>query len=384
VSRAPRLPPRRWRTWLGFLSCAAIPLFARSAAAEPLLPVRGVTIGPIESALHPGKGYASEPYARTLREVRRWGATWVSLTPFGRTLDLRPTGVALDFEAPFSENRRNVLEAVRMAHAEGLRVLLVPHLWVESGAWRAEIDPGDGAPWGRWASGYGEFVLAWAEVAAEAGADMFSVGVELRSWVTTARASSFREIVRAVRRVYPGPLTYSANWDDVQDTVVLGELDVIGVNAFYPLTDREGAGPVELLAGGRRAADKVRALARDWRRPVLFTEIGYTTRPDPALRPWEWPDGMRRVRVDQAAQRDAYAGLLGPLLEVPDFAGFFVWRVYADPDDASQEAEWGFSPRGKLAELVVRDAFAAHWAADGPAEVGHVLVRWAATSPGGP
>jgi hypothetical protein len=50
--------------------------------------------------------------------------------------------------------------------------------------------------------------------------------------------------------------------------------------------------------------------------------------------------------------------------------GFFVWRTYADPDDVSQEAEWGFSPRGKLAELVVRDAFAARFALErreGPA-----------------
>jgi hypothetical protein len=48
----------------------------------------------------------------------------------------------------------------------------------------------------------------------------------------------------------------------------------------------------------------------------------------------------------------------------PDFAGFFVWRVYSDPDDVSQEAEWGFSPRGKLAGKVLRDAFAARFRAD--------------------
>ena len=41
-----------------------------------------------------------------------------------------------------------------------------------------------------------------------------------------------------------------------------------------------------------------------------------------------------------------------------------MWRVYGDPDDVSQEAEWGFSPRGKLAELIVRDAFRASWASD--------------------
>jgi hypothetical protein len=97
---------------------------------------------------------------------------------------------------------------------------------------------------------------------------------------------------------------------------------------------------------------------------VLFTEIGYTTRPDPAVRPWEWPDSMSHVAIDEPAQAAAYRGLIGPLLEERDFAGFFVWRVYSDPDDASQEAPWGFSPRGKRAELVVRDAFAARWASD--------------------
>jgi len=47
-----------------------------------------------------------------------------------------------------------------------------------------------------------------------------------------------------------------------------------------------------------------------------------------------------------------------------------VWRVYADPDDVSQEAEWGFSPRGKRAELVMRDAFNTRWAADGDGRMG--------------
>lgn len=129
-------------------------------------------------------------------------------------------------------------------------------------------------------------------------------------------------------------------------------------------------------------AKSVKELSSSWNRPVLFTEIGYTTRPDPALRPWEWPDDMQGVVVDEKAQALAYKALLAPLVDEPSFAGFFVWRVYADPDDMSQEAEWGFSPRGKRAELVVRDAFSAYWAADGPYEMGSSLVRWAATQPG--
>jgi hypothetical protein len=245
-----------------------------------------------------------------------------------------------------------------------LRVLVVPHLWVEDGGWRGEIDPGSDAAWQRWSSAYRAFVATWAEVARAAHADMLSVGVELGSWVTGRHASSFLEIIDAVRSIYPGPLTYSANWDDADDTVVWGALDVIGVNAFYPLAAADGAGFAQMLDGGRQVALRVRGLSERWQKPVLFTELGYTTRSNPAVRPWEWPDRMTQVKTDEQAQADAYRALLAPLLDEPSFAGFFGWRVYADPDDVSQEAEWGFSPRGKRAELVVRDAYHTRWAAD--------------------
>lgn len=358
---------------------------AASAGGAPWdfkTPVRGMTVGPIESAVHPHKGYGSAASARTMAEIARMGATWVSVTPYGRVLDLAPTGIDWSFEARFHDNRAAVLAAIRQAHARGLRVLLVPHLWVENGKWRGEINPGGDEAWAVWAAAYRVFLLAWAEVAREGGADMLSVGVELGSWLTGRHAPSFLPILADVRRVYAGPLTYSANWDDVDHTAVWGGLDVVGINAFYPLAERAGAPLSELLEGGRRVAERVRRLAAIWHKPVLFTELGYTTRTDPAVRPWEWPDGMKGVRVDERAQAEAYLALLAPLLDEPSFGGFFVWRVYADPDDVSQEAEWGFSPRGKRAELVVRDAFAARWAADGPALPGDVLVRFAADVPG--
>jgi hypothetical protein len=346
--------------------------------------VRGLTVGPIENLRHPGVGYGSKAFERTLDEAQRTGATWISLTPFGRTWDLKPTGIDLTFEAPFPDNRRAVLAAIEQAHARGLKVFLVPHLWVETGGWRALIDPGDERGWERWYAAYRAFLLTWAGVAAEGSAEMLSVGVEMRSWVTTARAPRLLAIIEEVRRVYPGLLTYSANWDDVEDTLIFGALDLIGINAFYPLADHDGARPAELFEGGKRVAEKIEAFARQLGKPVVLTEIGYTTRPDPAVKPWEWPDGMANVKVDERAQAEAYRALLAPFLDSRTFAGFFCWRYYADPDDVSQEAEWGFSPRGKLAELVLRDAFTARWEADGPRWVGDDLGRPRARTPGLP
>lgn len=328
--------------------------------------VRGLTVGPIESLRHPGRGYGSEAYGRALDEAAQMGATWVSLTPFGRIGSLSSTQVSLEFEAPFEENRANIARGIEMAHRRGLKVLLVPHLWVESGEWRAQIDPGAGAGWEAWARSYERFLVTWAEVAQSTGAEMLSVGVELRSWVTTERAASFFPIIAAVRQVYTGLLTYSANWDDVDDTAILQELDLVGINAFYPLAEEEGARLPELLQGAEGVATKLERLAKAQNKPILLTEIGYKTVESPAVKPWIWPEDMKKVVLSQRDQAEATFALVQPLLDRSWFAGFFVWRIYADPDDVSQEPEFGFSPRGKLAERVVRDAFTALWAADGP------------------
>jgi hypothetical protein len=327
--------------------------------------VRGVTVGPIENSLFPGRGYGSDRSAETMREVARMGGSWVSITVFGRVFDGKSSGISLTFEAPFAANRAAVVRAIGQAHAAGLRVLLVPHLWVESGTWRGEIDPGDDAGWSRWEHAYGKFVREWADVAREARAEMFAAGVELRSWVTTSRAPSFAGILHDVRRRYPGLITYAANWDDVGDTVILGDLDVIGVNAFFPLAPNNGARLPRLVAGARTRAEELAGLSRTWGKPILFTEFGYTTRRDCAIEPWLWPEQVKGVTVDQRGQAEAYYALLSALVDKPWFAGFFVWRMFSDLEDVTQEPEWGFSPHGKLAETVLRDAFGASWAGDG-------------------
>lgn len=379
---------------LATLALVPVELCGTNASAE-LLPhgaeawaehgtggIRGITVGPIENRRHANVGYGTPACERTMAEATRLGASWVSLTPFGRTANLRPTGIDSTFETPFLENRAHVLSAVRQAHAAGLRVLLVPHLWVETGEWRALIDPGDDAAWARWARAYRSFVLTWAKVAREGDVEMFSIGVELRSWVTTRHFTSMLPIIADVRRVYSGLLTYSANWDDVGDTLIWDALNLVGINAFYPLAEHEGATVDELAEGGRTVAKRVEAIALGVERPVVLTEVGYTTRANVAVRPWEWPDEMTHVAVDEQAQSAAYQALLAPLLDSRQVAGFFVWRFYADPDNVSQEAEWGFSPRGKLAELVMRDAFAAHWAVDGRAWPGDALTSYRARTPG--
>lgn len=325
--------------------------------------VRGVTIGPIESSLHPGRGYGTESSEALLDHLASMGVNWVSVTPFGRIWDLRSTEILMDFEAPYEENRAAVRRLVEQAHARGIRVLVIPHLWVEAGGWRGEIDPGSPERWAEYQRNYRAFVLAWARDAAAAGADAFSIGVECKSW--SGRFGGFWwRFIDDVRAVFPGLLTYSANWDEAEDVLFWDRLDLVGINAFYPLASHDGATFAEYEAGARHAAEGVERVSSVLDMPVLFVEVGYTTRRDAAVEPWLWPDDMSDVAISEHEQARALEASFRAFVPHEWFTGFLVWRYYAHLDDVSQEAIWGFSPHGKRAEHVLRATFAAAFAAD--------------------
>jgi hypothetical protein len=98
--------------------------------------------------------------------------------------------------------------------------------------------------------------------------------------------------------------------------------------------------------------------------PVLFVEVGYTTRRDAAVEPWLWPDAMTDVAYSEEEQSRALEASLDAFIPEEWFAGFFVWRYYASLDDVSQEAIWGFSPHGKRTEAMLAGIFRSPFGVD--------------------
>ena len=362
--------------WLFLITVSVLGLASIARADDALLPrgdegwyeaghagIRGATIGPIESSLFPGRGYGTPSTEALLDHLARRGVTWVSVTPFGRIWSLQSTDILMDFEAPYEDNRAAVSRLVEQAHARGMQVLLIPHLWVETEGWRGRIDPGSEAGWAAYRASYRAFVTAWARDAAAAGADAFSIGVECGSW--SGRFGRYwRELITEIRDIFPGLLTYSANWDEVGDVLFWDQLDLIGINAFYPLADHDGASFREYVQGASRARQTLAEIVAVVDKPVLFVEVGYTTRENAAVQPWLWPDGMDEVRISEREQARALLASFRAFLPQRWFVGFFVWRWYADLDDVSQEAIWGFSPHGKRAERLLERVFAQPWAVD--------------------
>jgi len=366
-------PMRRCLTSLALAVATVVPSSAEAWHRLPpgidgwqragLPAMRGITVGPIESSQQIGRGYGT-PYSEALLdELAKMNVTWISITPFGRIWSLDSTDILMDFEAPYALNRTAVRTMVQQAHARGMAVLVIPHLWVEMGGWRGEIDPGSDIGWAKYRESYRRFVLAWAEDAALAGADAFSIGVECKSW-SGRFGGWWTTFIAEVRSSFAGLLTYSANWDEADAVLFWDQLDLIGINAFFPLADHDGATDSEYGDGARRAAQAIHDTASVLDMPVVFVEVGYTSRPNAAVQPWLWPDDMTHVIVDEREQARAVNAMLGAVASESWFAGAFLWRYYANIDDVSQEAAWGFSPHGKLAERTIAAIYSVPWAVD--------------------
>ena len=244
--------------------------------------------------------------------------------------------------------------AIRGAHRRGMRVMLFPTLFVENlaeGEWRGTLAPAD---WDRWFHAYGSTILHYARMAQAEGVELLSVGSELVS--SESHEAGWRNLIRSVREVYDGDLLYSANWDHFQDIPFLDELDYLGINAYYQLTEASRPELDELRRGWEPILRELRSWSRRNGRPLLFTEVGYPSREGAGVDPW---DHTADRPADPELQRRCYRAFIDVWRNVPELGGvfFYLWWGEGGPEDP------GYTPRNKPAQDEI-----ASWFQDGDRE----------------
>jgi hypothetical protein len=185
---------------------------------------------------------------------------------------------------------------------------------------------------------------------------ILAVGTELTSSVRRF-PEELRSIIAAVRDVYRGELVYAANWDAALELGLWDAVDYIGLQFYPPL--REGpATTVDAMERRMKGyMETVAELAGRWNRRVLFTEVGYKSMRGALEAPYEWPEHVRGQRVpSEATQALGYQVFLRGVAGRDFVAGVYFWKWFTDPA-SSEGGDIGFSPRGKLAEAVVRAAY---------------------------
>jgi len=343
---------RRWWTAGTLLGLAAlalsVPACHRAAAVNVQAKQRGVNWVA-----------GREITADDLRPLVDDHVNWIVQTPFGwaRSPSSPELALVTSGRGFWGEQDEGLTVTAALASSLGVHTLLKPHVWVRraGGATRDGIAMESEADWTRWFRNYRTFILHYAELAERDHMEMLCVGTEL-GVAAVSREADWRALIADIRRVYHGRLTYAANWYREYEAVPFWDvLDFIGIQAYFPLSEKEQPSLDELVAGWAPHLAAIERVQARVGKPVLFTEIGYRSVPDAAARPWEWPSRFEPESApsDPGLQARCYEAFFRAVWPCPWFAGAYWWKWFPDGRRHGESGATGFSPQGKPAEAVL-------------------------------
>lgn len=276
--------------------------------------------------------------------------TWTALAYAAQQATAFSTDIPYEDEPTVTEDE--IVHAIRAAHDRGMKVCLKPVVNVADGTWRAFIGffdwdvPGEPS-WTDWFASYGAFILQAARIAEAEGCEMLCIGCEM---VRSDRQDRhWRELIRRVREVYSGPITY--NCDKYQEDHVSwwDAVDVISSSGYYPIDAWE------------ENLDRIEAVVAATGKPFVFLEAGCPSRENSPMRPNDWqlagaPSGQ--------AQLEYYRAMFDACARREWVSGFFLWDWPAhlyNPLEAQSNDD--YCPYGKPAGSLMREHYRALTAA---------------------
>lgn len=284
------------------------------AAAALAADIRGVTV----STETWGAEWGTASMDATLDDLAALGVNWVSIHPYAR---IRADGLVEHRPFDPDDPPEWLARPLREAHARGMKLMVTPHLayWGSPFAWRGAITFGSTPSWATFFASYRRWVVALARAARDA--DAFVVGSELDG--TIDHEAEWREVVAGVRAVYPGPLTYAANWDRFERVPFWDAVDVVGIQAYFPVTKVPDPDPAVLHVEWERIDARLHAFSQRTGKHVVFTELGYDAGLSAAAEPWARGDGGP---AGERLQRDCLRAALEAIDREESVIGAFLWK----------------------------------------------------------
>lgn len=279
-------------------------------------------------------------------------ADYAAVMPFGFIREAGSPEILYDTDRQwYGETCEGARQYIDLLHQSGIRVMLKPQLWIWRGLFTGDLEMASEASWQRLEEEYADFILTYAELARETGVALFCIGTELGAFVK-ARPAFWDHLIREVRKRYGGRITYAANWDEYARVPFWDRLDLIGIDAYFPLSDARFPTVDELRAGWQPWKEAIRTLQQEVGKPVLFTEYGYRSMDYTAKKPWLVDRSREGVNLE--AQANAKKAIFEEFWQEEWFAGGFVWKWFIHHAQAGGPADNRFTPQNKPAQEVIR------------------------------
>lgn len=282
-------------------------------------------------------------------------ANYAAVMPFGFLRKLTATEVIHNTDRQwFGETRKGAKQYAKLLKKNNINIMVKPQIWVWNGEFTGFIAMESEADWKTFEASYESFILEYASLAQEIDAEMFCIGTELHKFVA-ARPEFWNALITKVKNIYNGKLTYAENWDSFEKVPFWKQLDFIGIDAYFPLSEDKIPTLESLQKGWQQHKEKIVSLSKKTDRKILFTEYGYRSMEFTGKEPW---DASRKGKVlNLKAQEIALQALYNEFWKEEWFAGGFIWKWFHNYEKSGGLKDFYFTPQNKPAEKIVRETY---------------------------
>lgn len=249
------------------------------------------------------------------------------------------------------EGLKGTRKAIQELHKKNVKTMIKPQVWVSDGVFTGEVKMKSEESWGLFEQNYSAYILAFAKVAEEEDVEILCIGTEMGR-VVEFWPELFPRLIEKVRKIYSGKITYAENWDRFDKVEFWGELDYIGVDAYFPISNKRNPSVKKMEGGWAKYLPQFDSISAKFDRKILFTEFGYRSIKKCTATPWAYKAGP--LKVNQGCQSRALKALFNSVWDQEYFAGGFMWKWHLDHENAGGKNNSMFTVQNKEAEEVVK------------------------------
>ncbi len=287
--------------------------------------------------------------------VKLVNANFAALMPFAFVKNLNNPNVIFNSSRQwFGETPEGIKQYAKELRKEEIQIMIKPQIWVFKGEFTGFIEMDSEENWKSLENSYKKFILEFAKIAEEIHAEIFCIGTELEKFVIN-RPDFWIELIKEVKRVYKGKLTYAANWNEYNKVHFWNELDFIGIDAYFPLSDKKNPTVLDFRNGWKNHKQNISNFRKTYNKPVLFTEYGYRSVFFTGKEPWNSDRNLGEINLKN--QENALRAIYQEFWNEPWFSGGFVWKWFIDHNKVGGKTNTMFTPQNKPAETVLRELY---------------------------
>ena len=299
-----------------------------------------------------------------LQALIRNNFEWITLVPYGDQKNYDSPSMNYYRGDSLQMIRRDSAwkSQINLAHSAGFKVFLKPHVWLyapSDGKWRSDVFPANDENWELWQKNYREFILLYAKMAEKNEVELFCIGTEF-SRLSVEKTNFWKSLIQEVRTVYSGEITYAANWyNEFEKITFWDDLDYIGIQAYFPLVKKEYPTVEQISKGWNKHFSAIESIHEKYNRRILFTEMGYKSTADSAIKPWEWIDysSKQDKPLSMETQANCYEAFFNTVWKKEWLAGVHIWQWRSDYMGDSGKDNLDFTPQRKPAEKIIAKGF---------------------------